>query len=36
MPVGVKKMILSLIEKIIDFLDKGVVLEGFKGAIVLF
>ncbi len=36
MPVGVKKMILSLEEKIIDFLDYGVVLEGFKGALVLF
>lgn len=36
MPVGVKKMILSLEEKIIDFLDYGMVLEGFKGAIVPF
>ena len=36
MPVGVKKMILSLKEKITVFLDKGVVLEGFKGALVPF
>lgn len=36
MPVRVKKMIPSLEEKIIVFLDYGVLLKGYKGFLMLF